>query len=103
MTLDDQPMDVSSDDLTSLALFIRTVRDYAIFLLDTTGRVRSWNAGAARIKGWTASEIIGRHFSAFYPDEDVRADKPSRELVEAARVGRFEEEGWRVRKDGTRM
>jgi PAS domain S-box-containing protein len=82
-------------------LLIQEVRDYAIFMLDPDGRVASWNAGAARIKGYTAEEIIGRHFSTFYPAEDVAAGKPKRELEIAVRDGKYEEEGWRVRKDGT--
>src|SRR5258707_241309 len=75
------------------------VQDYAIFLLDPVGRVRSWNAGAARIKGYTADEIIGKHFSIFYSSEDLEAEKPARELEIAAKFGRVEDEGWRVRKD----
>ena len=82
-------------------LLVENVRDYAIFMLDPGGRVVSWNRGAARIKGYTAEEIMGRHFSAFYPEEDLRAGKPARELEVAAREGRFEEEGWRKRKDGS--
>ena len=84
-------------------LLVATVRDYAIFALDAGGHVLTWNAGAAHLKGYTASEIIGRHFSVFYPPEDVAAGKPRAELIGAARDGRFEDEGWRVRKDGTRF
>ena len=84
-------------------LLVATVRDYAIFALDATGHVLTWNAGAEHLKGYKASEIIGRHFSVFYPPEDVAAGKPGVELVGAARDGRFEDEGWRVRKDGTRF
>ena len=79
------------------------VVDYAIFMLDPQGRVVSWNAGAQRIKGYAAGEIVGQHFSRFYPPEDAAAGKPARVLAEAARAGRFEEEGWRVRKDGSRF
>ncbi|HET7564562.1 MAG TPA: PAS domain-containing sensor histidine kinase [Gemmatimonadaceae bacterium] len=82
-------------------LLVAHVRDYAIFLLDPTGYVASWNDGAEAIKGWRAEEIIGRHFSVFYPADDVTAGKPARVLQTAAREGRYEEEGWRVRKDGT--
>jgi PAS domain S-box-containing protein len=89
------------DDL--FRLMVECVTDYAIFMLDPAGRVSTWNAGARRLKGWEADEIIGRHFSAFYPAEDVVAGKPDRELVEAAAVGRFEDEGWRLRKDGSRF
>jgi PAS domain S-box-containing protein len=81
-------------------LLIESVQDYAIFMLDPDGRVASWNAGAERIKGYTADEIIGQHFSRFYPQEKIAEDFPGHELAEAARVGRFEDEGWRVRKDG---
>ena len=84
-------------------LLVEAVKDYAIFMLDPSGRVVTWNAGAARIKGYDAREIIGHHFSEFYPTEDVRAGKCERELEGAARDGRFEDEGWRIRKDGTRF
>ncbi|MEO8193112.1 MAG: ATP-binding protein [Gemmatimonadales bacterium] len=84
-------------------ILVDSVEDYAIFALDSEGHVISWNAGAARFKGYTASEIKGKHFSVFYPDEDLRAGKPAHELAEAIRVGRFEDEGWRIRKDGTRF
>ncbi|HEX6967048.1 MAG TPA: PAS domain S-box protein [Gemmatimonadaceae bacterium] len=82
-------------------LLVEHVRDYAIFMLDTNGNVASWNDGAEAIKGWRADEIIGRHFSAFYAAEDVAAGKPRRVLETAAREGKFEEEAWRVRKDGS--
>jgi PAS domain S-box-containing protein len=84
-------------------LLVESVQDYAIFALDRTGRVLTWSAGAARLKGYARTEIIGRHFSAFYPPEDVAAGKPDRELDVAARTGRLEDEGWRVRQDGTRF
>ena len=84
-------------------LMIDSVVDYAIFRLDTEGRVASWNAGAQRIKGYSAEEIIGEHFSRFYPPEERDTGKPARELETAAREGRYEEEGWRVRKDGSRF
>jgi PAS domain S-box-containing protein len=84
-------------------LFIDAVQDYAIFMLDPEGCVSSWNTGAERIKGYKASEIIGQHFSRFYPEEEVRAGKPAWELEVATREGRFEDEGWRVRKDGSRF
>jgi PAS domain S-box-containing protein len=70
-------------------------------MLDPDGRVMSWNEGAERINGYTAEEIIGRHFATFYPAADIAARKPERELAIAARVGKYEEEGWRLRKDGT--
>ena len=84
-------------------VLVSSVTDYAIYLLDASGRVASWNAGAERIKGYRAAEIIGRHFSFFYPPEDRAAGKPERALAAAAREGRFEGEGWRVCKDGTRF
>jgi PAS domain S-box-containing protein len=80
---------------------VESVRDYAIFVLDPTGHVVTWNEGAQRMKGYQASEIIGKHFSIFYPREIAMSGFPDRELVEAERLGRFEDEGWRVRKDGT--
>lgn len=83
--------------------FIGAVQDYAIFMLDPEGLVSTWNTGAERIKGYRAAEIIGRHFSTFYPDEDRRAGKPDWELHVAASEGRFEDEGWRLRKDGSRF
>jgi PAS domain S-box-containing protein len=84
-------------------LLVEGVRDYAIFGLDRDGRVASWNAGAERIKGYAPEEILGRHFSTFYPPEDVAAGKPAWELEVAAADGRIEDEGWRVRKDGSRF
>jgi PAS domain S-box-containing protein len=84
-------------------LLVETVRDYAIFMLDPDGKVSSWNLGAERIKGYKPDEILGRHFSCFYPEEDVRRGKPQWELVIAAQEGRFEDEDWRVRKDGSRF
>ncbi|NUW44701.1 PAS domain-containing sensor histidine kinase [Nonomuraea rhodomycinica] len=87
----------------SFRLLVQSVVDYAIFMLDPEGRIASWNAGAQRIKGYRAQEIIGRHFSVFYPPEDVAAGKPARELEVAAAEGRLEDEGWRVRADGTRF
>jgi PAS domain S-box-containing protein len=84
-----------------LRLLVDQVRDYAIFMLDPRGVVLTWNDGAKRIKGYQASEIVGTHFSRFYTEEDVRAGKPDRELAQAAAEGRVEDEGLRVRKDGT--
>lgn len=84
-----------------LRLLVENVRDYAIFMLDTEGVVRSWNKGAQAIKGYSSAEIIGRHFSAFYTPADVAAGKPELKLKLAREQGRAEEEGWRVRKDGT--
>jgi PAS domain S-box-containing protein len=84
-------------------LLIESVRDYAIFALDPAGHVLTWNPGAERFKGYRADEIIGRHFSVFYPQAQIDAGLPPYELKEAAAVGRFEDEGWRIRKDGTRF
>ena len=84
-------------------LLVESVQDYAIFALDTDGYILSWNAGAERFKGYTADEIIGKHFSIFYPYERIATGFPEFELREAARTGRFADEGWRLRKDGTRF
>ncbi|MBX3623062.1 MAG: PAS domain S-box protein [Rhizobacter sp.] len=84
-------------------LMVDAVTDYAIYMLDAEGIVSSWNSGAQRFKGYTEREIVGQHFSRFYVEEDRRAGLPQRLLDEAARKGRFEGEGWRVRKDGTRF
>jgi len=82
-------------------LLVSNVSDYAIYMLDLNGRINSWNAGAQRFKGYAASEIIGQHFSVFYTPEDQQSNKPLRALRTAGEEGRFEDEGWRVRKDGT--
>jgi PAS domain S-box-containing protein len=84
-------------------LLVAGVRDYAIFLLDTEGNVSSWNEGAQRIKQYTEEEILGRHFSIFYPSAEVAARRPWHALEIAIAEGRFEEEGWRLRKDGRRF
>jgi PAS domain S-box-containing protein len=82
-------------------LLIENVRDYAIFVLDARGHIVTWNEGARRLKGYAPDEIIGRHFSVFYPPEDLAWDKPGMELRVARSAGRFEDEGWRVRNDGS--
>ena len=82
-------------------MLVENVQDYAIFLLDPSGHIATWNAGAQRAKGYTASEIIGKHFSVFYPAEANARRWPEHELEQAAKLGRFEDEGLRVRKDGT--
>jgi PAS domain S-box-containing protein len=84
-------------------LFVESVVDYAIFILDPRGVIVSWNKGAARAKGYTADEIIGKHFSIFYTPEDIARNHPEYELRVATQTGRYEEQGWRVRKDGTRF
>ena len=80
-------------------LLVEQVKEYGIFMLDETGHIISWNEGAARINGYEASEILGKHFSIFYPEEDIVSKKPERELLIAAREGKYEEEGWRIRKN----
>jgi PAS domain S-box-containing protein len=82
---------------------VAAVTDYAIYMLDPQGIVSSWNPGARRFKGYEPWEIIGQHFSNFYTDEDKAAGLPQRALEIAAREGKFENEGWRVRKDGTKF
>src|SRR5438034_5633657 len=82
---------------------VEDVQDVAIFMLDGAGRVSTWNSGAERIKGYRAEEIVGQHFSRFYPPEAVAEGKPARLLAIAARDGRVEDQGWRVRKDGARF
>ena len=94
---------VLGDDDDRYRLLVGAITDYAIFMLDAEGRVSSWNAGAQRFKGYEAHEIIGRHFSRFYTEEDRAAGVPKMALETAAREGRFEIEGWRVRKDGSRF
>jgi PAS domain S-box-containing protein len=84
-------------------LLVESVKDYSIIMLDPTGRVTSWNEGAARIKGYSAGEIIGQSFTRFYPDEANAAEFPAYELKVAAETGRFEDENWRVRKDGSQF
>jgi PAS domain S-box-containing protein len=87
----------------SLGLLIEAVQEYAIFSLDPTGAVQTWNRGAQRIKGYTEPEILGRHFSVFYPLDDQEAHVPDDELAHATRHGQWSGEGWRVRKDGSRF
>src|SRR5205085_11245712 len=93
----------SSNSEPQLQLLVEGVREYAIFLLDPQGRVATWNQGAQRIQGYTFNEIRGKHFAIFYPPEDVERGKPDYELRVAAEEGRFEDEGWRLRKDGSRF
>ena len=90
-----------ADSERRFRLMVESVVDYAIFMLDAEGRVASWNAGAQRISGYELHEIVGQHFSRFYPREDLERRKPEWELEVAGSEGRFEEEGWRVRKDGS--
>ena len=95
---DAAPSTPVSVDYSSL---VQAISDYAIFLLDATGHIVSWNAGAQKLKGYAKSEIVGQHFSRFYTEEAVTRGWPTYELEQAALTGRFEDEGWRVRKDGT--
>ena len=90
-------------ELERYKLLIENVEDYAIFLLDTDGCVQTWNKGAQKNKGYTADEIIGKHFSTFYRQDDIDANKPERELTLARQLGRVEDEDWRVRKDGSQF
>jgi PAS domain S-box-containing protein len=108
--LDDGPRDATGRELARATarqseewfrMLVDSLKDYAIFMLDAEGRVATWNAGAQRIEGYNAGEIIGRHCSVFYPDHDVRAGKTEHELRTATHDGRFEDEGWRLRKDGS--
>ncbi|HTA26281.1 MAG TPA: ATP-binding protein [Bacteroidia bacterium] len=89
------------DDL--FRMLVERVKDYAIFMVDTTGYVTSWNEGAENIKGYTADEIIGKHISVFYTEEDIKSGEPELHLKTAKEKGRFENEGWRARKDGSRF
>ncbi|HEY7799612.1 MAG TPA: PAS domain S-box protein, partial [Hyphomonadaceae bacterium] len=91
-----------SDD-ARFRLLVEAITDYAIYMLDPVGVISSWNAGAERAKGYTADEILGKNFSQFYTEEDRRTGRPQLALDIAAREGRFENEGWRVRKDGSRF
>jgi PAS domain S-box-containing protein len=103
----DQPTDAATDEHhASESRFhelLDAVTDYAIYMLDATGHVATWNVGAQRTKGYEAHEVLGQHFSVFYTEEDRIAGKPDRVLATVRREGRFEDEGWRVRKDGTRF
>ena len=100
------PGEAGRDPKTQIAhmlpLLVENLKEYAIILLDPQGHVLTWNTAAERLKGSTAEEIIGQHFSRFYPPEDVNRGKTEMELKNAAQDGRFEDEGWRVRKDGSR-
>jgi PAS domain S-box-containing protein len=96
-------LEAEQSDGEQFRLLVQAVTDYAIYMLDAEGRVSSWNAGAQRIKGYQADEAMGRHFSMFFPQEDIEAGRPDHALEMARREGRFESEGWRIRKDGTRF
>ncbi|MDY0833574.1 hybrid sensor histidine kinase/response regulator [Pseudomonas sp. SED1] len=98
-----QPAQGSFDQDDRYRLLVDAVVDYAIYMLDTNGLIRSWNSGAKKIKQYEQSEVLGRHFSLFYTPEDLASDLPGRALKSAEQSGRFEGEGWRIRKDGTRL
>jgi hypothetical protein len=93
----------AEEEARRFRLVVESVRDYAIFILDPKGHVATWNPGAERIKGYRSSEITGKHFSVFYPPDVAATGKCEAELEIATREGRFEEEGWRLRKDGSRL
>src|SRR5262245_33280695 len=97
----DQPRNPLHDQI--FEILVDRVRDYAMFVLDPEGRIVTWNTGARLLKGYQAEEIIGRHFSIFYLPDAVASGWPQQELKVATMQGRFEDEGWRVRKDGTRF
>lgn len=97
------PEDLLRQSEERYRLLVESVKDYAIYMLDPEGHIVTWNEGVQRIKGYAAEEILGRHFSVFYTPEDVAAGRPQRALEAAARDGRFEDETWRVRKDGSRF
>ena len=101
--MQDQPSAPDSDEFQEhrFRLLVDSVVDYAIFMLDPDGIVVTWSAAGERIMGYRAEEIVGKHFSRFYPSEAVERDWPQHELEVAARAGRYEEEGWRLRKDGS--
>ena len=98
-----RPQAGPAEESQMLQLLVENVRDYAIILLDSKGRVLSWNNAAERLKGWQSFEIIGKSIETFYTPEDVAAGKVATELRVAEQEGRFEDEGWRVRKDGSRF
>jgi PAS domain S-box-containing protein len=100
---DYRPVNTAALDESAFRLLVDSTSDYAIFMLDSTGHVVTWNTGAQRIKRYRADEIIGRHFSIFYPLDAIERGWPEHELEVAAREGRFEDEGWRLRQDGSRF
>src|SRR5216684_3773762 len=93
----------TDDEGRRLKLLIQAVTDYAIYMLDANGVVTSWNTGAERLKGYSEAQILGQNFSLFFTPEDRAAGKPQKALETARSVGRYEEEGWRIRRDGKRF
>ena len=100
MSDDAQPLNIGD---RRFELLVRAITDYAIYMLNPDGSIASWNAGAERLKGYTEAEVLGRHFSQFFTPEDRATNKPWNALKIAGETGRWEDEGWRVRKDGTRF
>jgi len=98
-----QPQSVLIESARQFSRFVNGVIDYAIYMLDIDGRISTWNAGAERIKGYAVDEILGQHFSCFYTEEDRATGEPARALATATREGKYEKEGWRVRKNGSRF
>ncbi len=103
MTQLEHPKDVLNDESRQFALLVNSVTDYAIYMLDEHGVIRTWNPGGQRIKGYSAQDVIGTNFSRFYLPEDAAAGVPQRNLRTAAAEGRCIEDGWRVRQDGSRF
>ena len=97
------PLNLGEITNADYRLMIDSIVDYAIFFLDPTGIVLSWNTGARRLMGYEAPEVVGRHLSIFYPPELLEKNRPRHELEVAAATGQFQEEAWRLRKDGTRF
>src|SRR5579871_4550506 len=100
---DQKDPSVKGGDDWKLQRLIDSVRDYAIYMIDLDGRVASWNSGAQRLKGYSAEEIVGEPFARLFTPEDQATELPQRALRIAAETGRFESEGWRVRRDGSRF
>src|SRR5947209_8652236 len=94
---------IKPPDIEAYRLLVQEIKDYAIYMIDTDGTILTWNEGAERLKGYAADEIIGRNFTVFFSREDIAEGKPQRLLASAATEGRIENEGWRVRKDGSRF
>ena len=97
------PVEASPASEVQFRQFIESLKDYAIITLDAGGHITSWNEGAARIKGYSAHEIVGKHFSVLYPSEDIRQGKPQHQLERAIAEGRSTDDGWRRRKDGSQF
>lgn len=95
--------DPSTPDADEFRLLVASIKDYAIFMLDPSGRIAMWNAGAKQIKGYLPEEVIGKHISVSYTPEDAANQRPQKLLAKAVADGRVEDLGWRVRKDGTRF